>query len=627
MSLLGERLRQERENRGLALLQIELDTRIRANLIQALEEGNLNNLPPEPFLRGLLRTYANYLRIDPKELLDLYVADISPAPLPGVKPLIIQRPSAAPHPPATRPEVEQHPPSRSFSTTPSPSTPALGLSSESSGTIARPPTLPETPLPRTEHDAPRSSSFAESMKALRRRLPLAPPSAKPSMPALRPANSEPPPSVPPELLPPPEYIEPSPQSVPEPEPTLGVSVEISQEPEDKSASVPEPEPAAVPTFESAPNVQEQEEKPLDQPQESQAPSIEAVAESAEPVDEGVIEQPEDAAEPIPEPTAEQATEPPKQAETEAEEPIPTPPPYAGDGHEEPIGQEIPVWVHVEPQIEKASVADADGQEKAAARRKKMKTMRFVLTGIGALVVLTIAAVIFLLVGNILPNVSSIATVPPTATPALTETTLPSPTMIGAVPTGILTLDATAVPYTPMALIPTQAPTVRSTTAIQPGTTGGVLNLAIEATQPITAQIGIDGAMAFNGTVAPGTSVSYSAKESLYIRVENLPGGTITFNGRKQVALNFGERSVFERQWNASAAGKITAVNPIPPSPAKATTPIPIVNPLPSPTVAPTRTPTLTAPSPSPTETAKPTSSPTPGGTPTRTGPTPTQTPF
>ena len=84
MSLLGERLRQVREARGISPLQVEIETRIRANVIQALEEGDFESLPPEPFLRGLIRSYSNYLGVDSQEMLDLYVADFTPAlPVPS----------------------------------------------------------------------------------------------------------------------------------------------------------------------------------------------------------------------------------------------------------------------------------------------------------------------------------------------------------------------------------------------------------------------------------------------------------------------------------------------------------------------------------------------------------------
>ena len=98
MSLLGERLRQAREARGISPLQVEIDTRIRANVVQALEEGDYENLPPEPYLRGIIRSYSNYLRIDSQETLDLYVADSTPVapPQPQLEhPLIPEKPPAA----------------------------------------------------------------------------------------------------------------------------------------------------------------------------------------------------------------------------------------------------------------------------------------------------------------------------------------------------------------------------------------------------------------------------------------------------------------------------------------------------------------------------------------------------
>lgn len=97
MSLLGERLRQTREGRGIAFLQVEMETRIRATVIEALEQGDYANLPPEPFLRGLIRTYAAYLGLDSDEMLALYAADRTPPPV------LPAPPPAAP--PTTVPET------------------------------------------------------------------------------------------------------------------------------------------------------------------------------------------------------------------------------------------------------------------------------------------------------------------------------------------------------------------------------------------------------------------------------------------------------------------------------------------------------------------------------------------
>jgi len=113
MSLLGEQLRQAREARGISIYQVEIDTRIRGAIIQALEEGDYEHLPPAPFLRGLIRTYSTYLGINPDEMLELYVADITPPPPPPpaprvvpVAPPIVEKPAPPPPPP---PPIEPQP--------------------------------------------------------------------------------------------------------------------------------------------------------------------------------------------------------------------------------------------------------------------------------------------------------------------------------------------------------------------------------------------------------------------------------------------------------------------------------------------------------------------------------------
>lgn len=82
MPLLGERLKQERESRGISIFQVEIDTRIRAAVLQMIEDGDYAHLPPEPFLRGLVRSYSNYLRINSEDALDLLSVDLIAPPLP-----------------------------------------------------------------------------------------------------------------------------------------------------------------------------------------------------------------------------------------------------------------------------------------------------------------------------------------------------------------------------------------------------------------------------------------------------------------------------------------------------------------------------------------------------------------
>ena len=183
MSLLGERLRQAREARRIAPLQVEMDTRIRATVIQALEQGDYTSLPPEPFLRGLIRTYSTYLRLDSEEMLGLFIADRTPAP--PVRPARVP----SPQPPATQSESPAP-----ISQPPVPPSPAPAVPEESSA--------PPAPLPPAE---PVRKAIAIRLPSLRPPLPR-PPARKPSLPM---------PLVPPESLAPPESVAATTPAVPD----------------------------------------------------------------------------------------------------------------------------------------------------------------------------------------------------------------------------------------------------------------------------------------------------------------------------------------------------------------------------------------------------------------------------
>jgi cytoskeletal protein RodZ len=72
MSELGVRLRQAREGQGLSLAQAAVDTRILQQSLIALEEGAYQRLPGDVVTRGFIRNYANYLGLQPDELIELY---------------------------------------------------------------------------------------------------------------------------------------------------------------------------------------------------------------------------------------------------------------------------------------------------------------------------------------------------------------------------------------------------------------------------------------------------------------------------------------------------------------------------------------------------------------------------
>ena len=71
---IGNSLRAARERQGIAYPEIELATKIRARYIRALEEENFTALPGDAYIRGFLRTYADYLGLDGEIYVDEYAS-------------------------------------------------------------------------------------------------------------------------------------------------------------------------------------------------------------------------------------------------------------------------------------------------------------------------------------------------------------------------------------------------------------------------------------------------------------------------------------------------------------------------------------------------------------------------
>jgi len=64
---LGERFREAREARGLALSDAAEQIRIRSVYLAAIEEENWSAIGAPVYVRGFLRTYARFLGLDPEE--------------------------------------------------------------------------------------------------------------------------------------------------------------------------------------------------------------------------------------------------------------------------------------------------------------------------------------------------------------------------------------------------------------------------------------------------------------------------------------------------------------------------------------------------------------------------------
>jgi hypothetical protein len=69
---IGNTLREARLRRGLDIPQCEYETKIRAKYLRAMEEEQFDLMPSPTYVRGFLRTYADFLDLDGQLVLDEY---------------------------------------------------------------------------------------------------------------------------------------------------------------------------------------------------------------------------------------------------------------------------------------------------------------------------------------------------------------------------------------------------------------------------------------------------------------------------------------------------------------------------------------------------------------------------
>ena len=69
---IGNTLREARVRRNLTLQQVEEDTKIRVRYVQAMENEDFDVMPGATYVRGFLRTYSEYLALDPEVIVGEY---------------------------------------------------------------------------------------------------------------------------------------------------------------------------------------------------------------------------------------------------------------------------------------------------------------------------------------------------------------------------------------------------------------------------------------------------------------------------------------------------------------------------------------------------------------------------
>jgi cytoskeleton protein RodZ len=79
---IGQKLRQARQAQSLTLEEIAQETHMRVYYLRALEDGNYESIPSMAQARGFLRSYAEFLHLDPEPLLDsMDGAPAAPSPV------------------------------------------------------------------------------------------------------------------------------------------------------------------------------------------------------------------------------------------------------------------------------------------------------------------------------------------------------------------------------------------------------------------------------------------------------------------------------------------------------------------------------------------------------------------
>jgi cytoskeleton protein RodZ len=72
MATLGQELREERERRAVSLKEISDKTKINSRLLLALENDRWEEMPPQLFLKGLIKSYCRTIDADPGTYLAKY---------------------------------------------------------------------------------------------------------------------------------------------------------------------------------------------------------------------------------------------------------------------------------------------------------------------------------------------------------------------------------------------------------------------------------------------------------------------------------------------------------------------------------------------------------------------------
>lgn len=76
MKDIGQKLKDARERKGFSVNEVSIAIKINTKTLQAIEQGDVNQLPAKPFLRGFVQTYSKYLDLNVDEVMKTFAEEI-----------------------------------------------------------------------------------------------------------------------------------------------------------------------------------------------------------------------------------------------------------------------------------------------------------------------------------------------------------------------------------------------------------------------------------------------------------------------------------------------------------------------------------------------------------------------
>jgi cytoskeletal protein RodZ len=74
----GRYFQKSREEKKVSLESVARETRINMDFLRAIEEDSFQLIPCETYVRGFIRSYAKFMRVNAEELIALYNLQVEP---------------------------------------------------------------------------------------------------------------------------------------------------------------------------------------------------------------------------------------------------------------------------------------------------------------------------------------------------------------------------------------------------------------------------------------------------------------------------------------------------------------------------------------------------------------------